>query len=187
MAQTQGGAAGKGRRRGKPGGGNAGGGTAGGGTAGGAKSGGGNAGGGKGAGKGAGKGGGGWSGGAKGGGGGAKGGGGNAKGGPSSGGGGARRSGGQRNAPGGANARPEDATVALGLRLQKVLGRLPQTQRDVLEYRMGLRDGHPHNLADTARELGISMAEARDIEQRAFAHIRDAVPIEHLQKFLGSK
>ena len=68
--------------------------------------------------------------------------------------------------------------------LAKVLERLPATQREVLEWRMGLKDGHPHNLADTARELGLSMAEAREIEQRAFEHIREAVPLDRLQKFL---
>jgi DNA-directed RNA polymerase sigma subunit (sigma70/sigma32) len=54
----------------------------------------------------------------------------------------------------------------------------------VLELRMGLKDGHPHDLADTARELGLSLSEARDIEQRAFAHIREAVPLQQLQRFL---
>jgi RNA polymerase nonessential primary-like sigma factor len=68
--------------------------------------------------------------------------------------------------------------------LARILERLPAAQRDVLEWRMGLKDGHPHNLADTARQLGLSMSEAREIEQRAFEHIREAVPVEHLQKFL---
>ena len=70
--------------------------------------------------------------------------------------------------------------------LARVLDRLPATQREVLEWRMGLKDGHPHNLADTAREMGLSMSEARDIEQRAFEHIREAVPLQQLQKFLGN-
>lgn len=68
--------------------------------------------------------------------------------------------------------------------LEKVLARLPETQRRVLELRMGLADGHPHDLGDTARELGLSMSEARDIEKRAFEHIREAVPLQQLQRFL---
>ena len=68
--------------------------------------------------------------------------------------------------------------------LKDVLKRLPETQRQVLELRMGLRDGHPHDLADTARALGLSMSEARDIEQRAFEHIREVVPLEQLQRLL---
>ncbi len=80
----------------------------------------------------------------------------------------------------------EDETVQqLTGQLQRVLARLPETQRRVLEYRMGLKDGHPHDLADTARELGLSMSEARDIEKRAFEHIREAVPLQQLQRFLG--
>lgn len=68
--------------------------------------------------------------------------------------------------------------------LQRVLRRLPETQRKVLELRMGLVDGHPHDLADTARALGLSMAEARDIEKRAFAYIHEAIPVQQLQRFL---
>jgi DNA-directed RNA polymerase sigma subunit (sigma70/sigma32) len=49
---------------------------------------------------------------------------------------------------------------------------------------MGLKDGHPHDLTDTARQLGLSMHEARDIERRAFDHIREAVPLKHLQRYL---
>lgn len=82
--------------------------------------------------------------------------------------------------------RGEDETVQqLTGPLQRVLARLPETQRQVLEYRMGLKDGHPHDLADTARELGLSMSEAREIEKRAFEHIREAVPLQQLQRFLG--
>lgn len=78
----------------------------------------------------------------------------------------------------------DDTVAKLSGPLQKVLARLPETQRRVLELRMGLADGHPHDLADTARALGLSMSEAREIEQRAFAHIREAVPLEQLQRLL---
>jgi hypothetical protein len=100
------------------------------------------------------------------------------------------KQGGQRGQGGGPRARKpattgENGTVQqLTGPLQKVLARLPATQRKVLELRMGLVDGHPHDLADTARELGLSLSEARDIEQRAFAHIREAVPLQQLQRFL---
>jgi RNA polymerase primary sigma factor len=78
-----------------------------------------------------------------------------------------------------------DETVAeLSGPLERVLRRLPETQRKVLELRMGLADGHPHDLADTARSLGLSLSEARDIEKRAFDHIREAIPLQQLQRFL---
>lgn len=87
---------------------------------------------------------------------------------------------GRKPAPTGENETVQQLTGPL----QKVLARLPETQRRVLELRMGLADGHPHDLADTARELGLSLSEAREIEQRAFAHIREAVPLHQLQRFL---
>ncbi len=106
--------------------------------------------------------------------------------------GGNQRQGGQGKGGGGRGGKgrggtPQDETVSeLTAPLQKVLARLPETQRKVLELRMGLKDGHPHDLGDTARELGLSMSEARDIEKRAFEHIREAVPLQQLQRFLGS-
>lgn len=98
---------------------------------------------------------------------------------------GRQRSGGKRRGSGRKPASGENETIAqLSGPLQKVLARLPETQRKVLELRMGLTDGHPHDLADTARTLGLSMSEARDIERRAFEHIREAVPLHQLQRFL---
>jgi hypothetical protein len=80
--------------------------------------------------------------------------------------------------------QPDETVAQLAGPLQRVLARLPETQRRVLELRMGLADGHPHDLADTARELGLSLGEAREIEQRAFEHIREAIPLQQLQRFL---
>jgi DNA-directed RNA polymerase sigma subunit (sigma70/sigma32) len=79
---------------------------------------------------------------------------------------------------------PDEVAAQLAGPLQQVLKRLPETQRRVLELRMGLVDGHPHDLSDTASELGLSMSEARDIEKRAFEHIREAIPLQQLQRFL---
>lgn len=87
----------------------------------------------------------------------------------------------------GRGAPDRDDTVAqLAGPLRKVLDRLPETQRRVLELRMGLVDGHPKNLTETAESLGMSMHEAKQVEQRAFEHIREAVPLDQLQKLLKS-
>ena len=85
-----------------------------------------------------------------------------------------------------AGRRPDaDDTVAqLAGPLRKVLDRLPETQRRVLELRMGLVDGHPKNLTETAEAMGMTMHEAKQVEQRAFEHIREAVPLDRLQKLL---
>ena len=68
--------------------------------------------------------------------------------------------------------------------LARVLRRLPDIERRVLELRMGLVDGHPADVADTARALGLGAHEAREIEQRAFERIRQVVPLAQLQKLL---
>jgi hypothetical protein len=94
------------------------------------------------------------------------------------------RSGGQGGKRGARRDEPDDPVAKLTGPLEKVLARLPATQRKVLELRMGLVDGHPHDLADTARTLGLSLSEARDIEKRAFEHIREAIPLQQLQRFL---
>ncbi|MBW3562945.1 MAG: hypothetical protein KY437_10670 [Actinobacteria bacterium] len=68
--------------------------------------------------------------------------------------------------------------------LRDVMKRLPEVERSVLRLRMGLVDGHPKNLAETARELNLTMHEAKQIEQRAFERIREVVPLKRLQRFL---
>ena len=70
--------------------------------------------------------------------------------------------------------------------LARVLKRLPEVERRVLEMRMGLVDGHPSDLATTARALNLTPHEAKQIEQRAFERIREVVPLQQLQKFLQS-
>lgn len=68
--------------------------------------------------------------------------------------------------------------------MRGVLARLPDVERRVVELRTGLTDGHPHDLADTARLLGLTRTEAREIERRAFDRIREVVPLEGLQRLL---
>lgn len=101
--------------------------------------------------------------------------------------GGAGRGGGRqqgRGAPSRGRGGPEAKAEKLARSLEKVLERIPATQAAVLRWRMGLEDGQPHSTADTARQLGLSLAETREIEARAFEHIREAIPHEHLQRFL---
>lgn len=83
-------------------------------------------------------------------------------------------------------AAGDDRVAELAGPLKRVLQRLPETQRRVLELRMGLVDGYSRNLSDTASELGLSMHEAKEIEARAFEHIREVVPLQQLKKLLKS-
>lgn len=101
---------------------------------------------------------------------------------------GAKGQGGKGQGGKGGGRRPrageDDPVGQLAGPLRKVLDRLPETQRRVLELRMGLVDGHPKNLTETAETLGMTMHEAKQVEQRAFEHIREAVPLDQLQKLL---
>jgi len=83
-----------------------------------------------------------------------------------------------------ARPEPESEAARLAGSLRTVLQRLPETQRRVLELRMGLADGHPHDAADTARTLGMTLAEVREIEARGLATIRQVVPREQLARLL---
>ncbi len=105
---------------------------------------------------------------------------GGAKGGGRSGG----KGGGAKGGKGNRRVDPNDTVAQLAGPLRKVLDRLPETQRRVLELRMGLVDGHPKNLTETAEAMGMTMHEAKQVEQRAFEHIREAVPLDRLQKLL---
>ena len=78
----------------------------------------------------------------------------------------------------------DERAAQLAAPLRRVLQRLPETQRRVLELRMGLADGHPQDPADAARTLGMSLGELREIEARAFERIREVIPLQQLQRFL---
>jgi DNA-directed RNA polymerase sigma subunit (sigma70/sigma32) len=105
-----------------------------------------------------------------------------------------KKRGGPRGGERGAPARPgakaaspdgvDERSAQLAAPLKRVLQRLPETQRRVLELRMGLVDGHPQDPADAARTLGISLGELREIEARAFERIREVIPLQQLQRFL---
>lgn len=80
----------------------------------------------------------------------------------------------------------DDAAVrALRDKLADVLRRLPEIERSVLERRMGLVDGVPATPAQTAEQLGLTVHEVRQIEQRAFERIREVGPVKGLERFLG--
>lgn len=80
----------------------------------------------------------------------------------------------------------DDAAIkALRSRLSGVLRRLPDIERRVLELRMGLVDGVPAKPGQVADRLGLTIAEVKRIETRAFERIREVGPIKGLEKFLG--
>jgi DNA-directed RNA polymerase sigma subunit (sigma70/sigma32) len=87
--------------------------------------------------------------------------------------------------PGGGRRDDEDAAVrALRQKLSGVLRRLPDIERQVVELRMGLADGIPAKPGEVAQRLGMSIAEVKRIEARAFSRIREVGPIKGLERFL---
>lgn len=78
----------------------------------------------------------------------------------------------------------DDDLRALRRRLEGVLRRLPDIERQVIEHRMGLVDGTPAKPGETAERLGLTIPEVKRIEERAFSRIREVVPIKNLQRFL---
>jgi DNA-directed RNA polymerase sigma subunit (sigma70/sigma32) len=87
-------------------------------------------------------------------------------------------------APRGHASSDADDLRALRNRLDGVLRRLPDIERQVVEHRMGLVDGTPAKPGETAERLGLTIHEVKRIEERAFARIREVVPIKKLQRFL---
>lgn len=80
----------------------------------------------------------------------------------------------------------EDPAVrALRAKLSGVLSRLPEIERKVVEHRMGLVDGTPAKPGEVASRLGLTIAEVKRIEGRAFERIREVGPIKGLERFLG--
>lgn len=73
---------------------------------------------------------------------------------------------------------------ALRDKLRGVLDRLPAIEREVVELRMGLVDGSPAKPGEVADRLGLTIPEVKRIEERAFARIREVVPLDRLQRFL---
>jgi RNA polymerase primary sigma factor len=76
---------------------------------------------------------------------------------------------------------PDDATASPGEsadqlllkeRIAEVLRCLPPRDRDVLELRFGLRDGHARTLEEVARVLGVTRERIRQIETRALGKLR---------------
>ena len=79
----------------------------------------------------------------------------------------------------------DDAAVrALRGKLSGVLSRLPEIERQVVEHRMGLVDGTPAKPGEVAERLGLTIAEVKRIEGRAFSRIREVGPIKGLERFL---
>jgi RNA polymerase primary sigma factor len=68
-------------------------------------------------------------------------------------------------------------------RVQEVLKSLSPREREVLELRFGLLDGHPRTLEDVASTYGITRERIRQIEARAIVKLRQPARSQRLEAF----
>jgi RNA polymerase primary sigma factor len=68
-------------------------------------------------------------------------------------------------------------------RIAEVLRSLPQREREVIELRFGLKDGHPRTLDEVARAYGITRERIRQIEARGLLKLRHPVRSRRLASF----
>ena len=68
-------------------------------------------------------------------------------------------------------------------RIAEVLRSLTPREREVIELRFGLRDGHPRTLEEVARTYGITRERIRQIEARGLLKLRQPVRSQRLVEF----
>jgi RNA polymerase primary sigma factor len=68
-------------------------------------------------------------------------------------------------------------------RIAEVLRSLTPREREVIELRFGLRDGHPRTLDEVARTYGITRERIRQIEARGLLKLRQPVRSQRLAEF----
>jgi RNA polymerase primary sigma factor len=83
--------------------------------------------------------------------------------------------------------RPEDAAAftLLRERIREVLYSLNERERQVLEYRFGLRDGSSRTLEEVGRLFAVTRERIRQIEAKALKKLRHPTRIKKLAGFFG--
>jgi RNA polymerase sigma factor (sigma-70 family) len=69
--------------------------------------------------------------------------------------------------------------------LGRVLCRLPDREREILEWRFGLRDDEELTLAAIGKRMGISRERVRQLEKRALTQLREAGELDDLARTLA--
>ena len=82
--------------------------------------------------------------------------------------------------------RPEEAAAFTMMkeRLREVLYSLNQRERDVLDYRFGLKDGYSRTLEEVGLMFGVTRERIRQIEAKALRKLRHPSRIKKLSGFL---
>jgi RNA polymerase primary sigma factor len=84
-----------------------------------------------------------------------------------------------------ASDRPEPgdeiADAERDQRINEVVQRLPEPERNVIRLRFGLQGDEPRTLKQTGVELGIPMAKARELEQQGLSRLAASAELEQLR------
>jgi RNA polymerase primary sigma factor len=72
-------------------------------------------------------------------------------------------------------------------RISEVLRSLTPREREVIELRFGLRDGHPRTLEEVAQTYGITRERIRQIEARGLLKLRQPVRSQRLEEFAAAE
>ncbi|MDX2098348.1 MAG: RNA polymerase sigma factor SigC [Leptolyngbyaceae cyanobacterium bins.59] len=85
-------------------------------------------------------------------------------------------------------ASPEEILMREALRkdLQQLLADLTSRERDVIQMRFGLGDGHPYSLAEIGRALDLSRERVRQIEAKALQKLRQPKRRNRVRDYLES-
>lgn len=83
---------------------------------------------------------------------------------------------------------PEEQLMreALYRDLQKLLADLTSRERDVIQMRFGLGDGHPYSLSEIGRALDLSRERVRQIEAKALQKLRQPKRRSRIRDYLDS-
>ncbi len=72
-------------------------------------------------------------------------------------------------------------------RIHEVLRSLAPREREVIELRFGLKDGHPRTLDEVARQYGITRERIRQIEARGLLKLRQPTRSQRLEEFADAE
>ena len=82
---------------------------------------------------------------------------------------------------------PEGNVESVMLRdhIDALLGDLKERERQVVELRFGLRDGHPRTLEEVGKEFNVTRERIRQIEAKALRKLRNPVRSKRIRDFLA--
>jgi RNA polymerase primary sigma factor len=78
----------------------------------------------------------------------------------------------------------EEADSRLGEQLASVLHQIPEADRDLMRFRLGLDAGQPRTLEEVGRAFGVTRERIRQIESKALRKLRRENLRRHLQDYL---